>query len=294
MNHLIRNWPITCLLILPITAQGISQEPLDMAADAFDDQYIGCRNHVDLLMEEILKTEMSENKLLRRAWTEAEKIWTQQKKRKVECELPDGFRDNHGIALVAYSGFIKTYFNVAVKSAGRSYSDYLHGFHYKSLHFYLTVAVQLLSDGCTKWHRIVFSGTESAHYTSNNTAHWVRFGHFLSTYTEKEQATVFGNGTVFTIRSCYGVEIERFSQFPHEEEVLVPGYEMFYVSHSHESNEITLETSGQTFSKFNCVLTGGRKYHPNQSEYFSSGTTGRILRAATTHLLLPLSILTLV
>ncbi|XP_031753299.1 ecto-ADP-ribosyltransferase 5-like [Xenopus tropicalis] len=295
MDHLRRMWPIICLLNLPITAQAEWEEPRDPAGEAFDDQYLGCRTQMDLLMDEILEAEKSENKLLRRAWREAENVWNQQKKRKVLLDLPDGFRDSHGVALVAYSGFIKTYFNAAVSSAGESHQFYMERFRYKSLHFYLTVAVQLLSGGC-KRVRTVFSGTDSAHSAPNATAQCARFGHFLSGYTERQQAAAFATGTVFTIRSCYGVQLERFSQFPQEGEVLVPGYELFRVSQSKEPNEFTFTSSRRTFSNFNCALIGDRKSPLNPPEQcsssssssISSGTTGRILRATTTLLILSL------
>ncbi|OCT96341.1 ADP-ribosyltransferase 5 L homeolog isoform X1 [Xenopus laevis] len=274
MDHLMKLWPIVWFLLQPITAQEIfSVAPMDVSKDTFDDQYIGCRDQVDLLMEEILKTEKSENKFFRRAWTEAEKIWN-IKKNKIWSELPDGFRDNHGVALVAYSGFIKTYFDEAIISAGRSYNDYMQSFKYKSLHFYLSVAVQLLS-GCRA--KMVYVGIKGLWYPTNSTSDGVKFGHFVTTYSEKEQAMDSGNDTVLYIQSCHGVQMEMFSQFPHERAVLVPGYEIFSV-YEGEPNEFVLISTKKSCSKFNCALIRGER--PLGCAPYS-GETPRISRSAT-------------
>uniref|UniRef100_A4QN93 NAD(P)(+)--arginine ADP-ribosyltransferase n=1 Tax=Xenopus tropicalis TaxID=8364 RepID=A4QN93_XENTR len=255
MDHLMRIWPIVWLLLQPIiTQETLSEAPMDLEEDTFDDQYIGCRDQVDLLMDEILKTEKSKNRLLRRAWTEAENIWN-IRRHEIQSELPVGFRDSHGVALVAYSGFIRTYFDEAVVSAGKSYNDYIQRFQYKGLHFYLTVAVQLLSGGCQKRPKLVYLGTNGFWYPTNSLEE-VKFGHFVSTYSEKEQAVAFGNDTVFTISSCYGVQVEKFSQFPQEKAVLVPNYEIFSV-HEGEVNEFALISTKRTCSKFNCALIRG-------------------------------------
>ncbi|KAM4697309.1 ecto-ADP-ribosyltransferase 5-like isoform 1-T2 [Discoglossus pictus] len=260
MRHFLKLSSLLCILILELQAQGdVPGEDIDMANEVFDDQYIGCIEEMENKLDEdqILDKEKMKSKKFKRAWEEATSIWQQQKKQKVMAMLPHGFKDLHGISLVASSGFIRDEFNNDLKSADQSYEDYMEKFHFKFLHFYLTGALELLSGGCKENKNMVYSGIRGIHYRSSPDLH-VRFGQFLSTSRDIKQGRSSGNDTFLTISTCYGVDIEGFSQFPLEKEVLVPGYEVFkVVSVSEESREIILSSTNKTCSNFNCAYIRG-------------------------------------
>ncbi|XP_075449631.1 ecto-ADP-ribosyltransferase 5-like isoform X2 [Ascaphus truei] len=286
MKHLVESCSFIFLLIMHVkTQEHITVQTLDMADEAFDDQYIGCRNQMEeaIISKELLKHEKTQSTHFKRAWEEAEDIWRSQTKRKVKSLLPDGFEDNHGVAIVAHSGFINKDFNEAVKSAGKSYSYYKDNFHFKAFHYYLTVALQLLSGNCKQSKKLVYRGMDNVHFKPPTDSHHVKFGQFLSTSLDINQAKMFGNDTFFTIITCFGVHIDAFSQFPREHEVLVPAYEVFTVSSFVEEHyEFSLTTTETNCSNYNCAYLGGGETWPNSTFcIYNSAPSGRNLPLLT-------------
>lgn len=237
-------------------------EELGLAENAFDDQYLGCRQATEdrIKTQDIFKAEMAANKNFRRAWKEAEKIWDQKRKDSVDLpDLPESFGDLHAVAVVAYTGFIRQRFNEAVKSAGKSYRAYTEEFHFKFLHYYLTVALQLLYKDCEGERRTTYQGYEDLLYWLPGGTTRVKFGHFLHTSSSQSVASQAGNASFFTVLGCSGVPVDGFSEYPQEEEVVLPGYEVFTVEQTPgEANEFYLDSTGRRCSNFNCALVQGR------------------------------------
>ncbi|XP_034349778.1 GPI-linked NAD(P)(+)--arginine ADP-ribosyltransferase 1 isoform X5 [Arvicanthis niloticus] len=136
-----------------------SQEtPLDMAPASFDDQYAGCLADMTAALPDLNHSEFQANKVYADGWTLANIQWQERRTwGSVWGSLPPpppGFRDEHGVALLAYTANSPLHkeFNAAVREAGRSRAHYLHHFSFKTLHFLLTEALQLLrshrSRGC--------------------------------------------------------------------------------------------------------------------------------------------------
>ncbi|CAH2226008.1 ecto-ADP-ribosyltransferase 5-like isoform X2 [Pelobates cultripes] len=252
MELLLRIWPILFCLLSSVTAQ--EYRTLDLAKVAFDDQYIGCQEDMEQVLNsnDILSKEKQKNKIFRRAWEGAETIWHTKKKATVLTNLPQGFEDNHGIALVAYSGFIRKHFNDALRLAGKSYQYYMEDFHFKSLHYYLTVAVQLLSgDSC---QNLFYEDELGVMFEPSNGSDIVKFGQFLSPFLD--DGTSYSNES-FTLTSCFGVRIQNFSQYPLENTVVVPGYEVFYLEN--EGSTFSLNSTGKKCSNYNCAYVRGDK-----------------------------------
>ncbi|XP_068122620.1 ecto-ADP-ribosyltransferase 5-like [Hyperolius riggenbachi] len=269
---------IFCVSIMRTTAQleGVF-EVLDLAEQAFDDQYLGCREAVEQLLEEhgILEAEKANNYMFRRAWREAERAWNLTIKNSINSSLPEGFHDHHGIALVAYTGFIRDDFNQAVKSGGGSYKNYRDNFHYKALHYYVTVAIQLLSQGCKDQIQILYRGFEDVFYKVADNTTEVKFGHFLHVSSDEDQALNMGNSTFLTVYSCSGVQVEEFSQFPHEKEVVFPGSEVFLVREFPEDgiHQFSLASTGKQCSNFNCAYILGEATRLRAQDCITSGET---------------------
>ena len=90
----------------------------------------------------------------------------------------------------------------------------------------------------------------------------IRFGSYTSTTMSKSVADRFmsgtSSGTMFIAITKLGVPIKMLSQFPNEEEVLVPPYEIFHVSSIVKSNpvEIYLESDVDDVSLTSYIENG--------------------------------------
>lgn len=223
---------------------------LDMAPNAFDDQYEGCVNKMEEKAPLLLKEDFNMNAKLKLEWEEAEKLWNNIKHSR---SYPKGFSDLHGTALVAYTGSIAVDFNRAV----REFKENPGQFHYKAFHYYLTRALQLLSN--QDCHSVYRGSKTRFHYTGNGS---VRFGQFTSSSLSKavalSPAFFSDHGTLFIIKTCLGVNIKEFSSFNLEEEVLIPGYEVYQEVRTQNAtryNEISLDSPKRKKSNYNCLYS---------------------------------------
>ncbi|XP_021023950.1 T-cell ecto-ADP-ribosyltransferase 2 isoform X1 [Mus caroli] len=224
---------------------------LDMAPNAFDDQYEGCVEDMEKKAPQLLQEDFIMNEELKLEWEKAEIKW---KEIKNSTSYPAGFHDFHGTAFLAYTGNLAIDFNRAVRDFKKSPDN----FHYKAFHYYLTRALQLLSN--QDCHPVYRGSKTKFHYTGTGS---VRFGQFSSSSLTKRVALssdFFSNhGTLFIIRTCLGVNIKEFSSFPREEEVLIPGYEVYHkvtTQNDKGYNEIFLDSPERKKSNFNCFYNG--------------------------------------
>ncbi|XP_067145611.1 ecto-ADP-ribosyltransferase 5-like [Apteryx mantelli] len=254
---------LRCLLVLALavlseqslrsTFERAKPPVLDMARDAFDDQYRGCTEEMEIHAKKLLSKEKAANARFSRVWEKAEAEWS---RRHSKLSLPAGFRAEYGIAVLAYSAVSRFHrdFNRAVAQDGRDHRSYLRCFQYKAMHYYLTRALQVLRQDCTSTYRPEeYRGVFRLHLHPQGKT--VRFGRFTSTSLDKQEAMKFGTDTFFTIHTCYGVPISRLSFMPREQEVLIPPYECFRVvsfARSGRSNEFVLHSQNSTSSRYNC------------------------------------------
>ncbi|XP_007939240.1 GPI-linked NAD(P)(+)--arginine ADP-ribosyltransferase 1 [Orycteropus afer afer] len=214
-----------------------SQEtPLDMALASFDDQYVGCAAAMKAALPDLNHTEFQANKVYADGWALASIQWQERQAWGPEWGLSatlqpppsPGFRDEHGVALLAYTANnpLHKEFNAAVREAGRSRDHYLRHFSFKTFHFLLTEALQLLGRGQC---RQVFRGVTGLHFRPAGPGATVRLGGFASASLHNAAAQNFGQDTFFGIWTCLGAPIKGYSFFPGEEEVLIPPFETFQV-----------------------------------------------------------------
>ncbi|NXR63250.1 NRT2 ribosyltransferase, partial [Rhadina sibilatrix] len=184
-------------------------------------------------------------------WSNATKEWESKKREPAPLSL------EQAIALMAYTtnvtGLYRA-FNRAVREAGSSGSKYREEFHFKSLHFLLTRALQRLSGpkDCLK----VFRGVRGVQFTAKK-GDEIRFGQFTSTSLSRKVAQGYGKDTMFTVRTCHGRDIQGFSYHKSEQEVLIPPFEVFEVIEvDKEKKEIEL-SSTRNFSNHECQWLKG-------------------------------------
>lgn len=166
-------------------------KPLDMAPNAVDDTYSGCREQAinKFIHSGLLEQELSHNTQFKAAWTSPK-----------ECSKMPGKLKEHSTALEAFygdSGFSKT-FNKAVETMGVNVSTYEDQFHFKSFHF-------LLMDSMTKLPpnqcKTVYALADEKYTVKNSST--VRFGRFTKVYSNFGQFEDTYEEIVLNITSCF-------------------------------------------------------------------------------------------
>ncbi|XP_045329665.1 ecto-ADP-ribosyltransferase 3 isoform X4 [Leopardus geoffroyi] len=240
----------------------VKAEMLDMAENAFDDEYLKCTDRMEVkYVPQLLKEEKASHALLKAVWENAEVKW---EARKTQIFLPMSFKDNHGIALMAYVSEAREQtafyhmFNEAVRMAGLSRKEYVYDFQFKAFHFYLTKALQLLRRPCEESYKnVVYSVSR---YTSFKFGglNQARLGHFTLAYSAKPPAPD-DQHILLTIHACFGVAIENFFDKESERVILIPLNEIFNVSQDGTSNNLILQSTNKTCSHYECAFLGGLK-----------------------------------
>ncbi|XP_063162101.1 erythroblast NAD(P)(+)--arginine ADP-ribosyltransferase-like [Candoia aspera] len=264
-------WPLVTILVLyllGVSSGGIQassfhrqggrhstpskNKDLDMAMDSFDDQYNSCVTQMDQKLPALLKSELRTNRIYRDTWQKAIKKWGKIKQHII---LPRGLRPLHAVAVLAYTenSPLFRHFNRAVQEAGKSRKYYKDKFHYKSLHYLLTRAVEIIQMDSPQKRMTVYRGMKTKILIARGSKA-VRFGQFASSSLDRSKAEHFGIKTFFTIVTSYGAVIDGLSSYPNEMEVLIPPFESFQVTSFTETetgNNITLASS-EVFSQYNC------------------------------------------
>ncbi|KAL9868245.1 erythroblast NAD(P)(+)--arginine ADP-ribosyltransferase-like [Geothlypis trichas] len=237
------------LLAMAVATVALKVVPLDMARDSFDDKYRGCDSAMKANLQSLYNSEYDRNPRFAWGWHDADTEW--RKRGSPVSPLTSPWQ---AIALMAYtSHYVHKEFNAAVRTAGRSRQQYRNNFHFKTLHFLLTDALETLRHAQHGQCHNVFRGVHDVRFQAQ-LGQRVRFGQFASTSLSKEVALYFGTDTIFEVYTCHGADIQQFSMYPEEEEVLIPPYEVFEVTKvtwDGKSTWISLRSVG-TFSKYNC------------------------------------------
>ncbi|XP_069825501.1 ecto-ADP-ribosyltransferase 5-like isoform X2 [Dendropsophus ebraccatus] len=260
---------------------------LGMYEDSFDDRYIGCLHRMESIAPELLKKEREQRPKLDAAWNNSSAIWEQR--RSTMGRLPDGFRDEYGIALLLY-----TYMDLPLykdlNQAVREYGRHPESFPFHAWHFYLTRALSLLRADCDGKPWPTYRGASRVQFEPpSDPQAAIRLSQFSSSSTDIRQAQQFGNASFFNITTCFGADIEKFSYYPSQKEVLIPVDEVFHVTkYIKEGNRLVLQTTNRRCSYYNCAYLGGIKRQ--SCVYSSAPTVVKIGEAETAPLLVATSI----
>lgn len=239
---------LLCLLFFSMLPADSTEIPLGMVDDAVDDMYFGCKER----MPKKLKDKYFGKEITGKfgeAWEADKKSITQ------DTVLTD---DEKKAVSVYVQGKDQWYskLNDRVRSGRADYGTDNFTFHY--FHFWLTSAIQSLNKDAkcyNSYHRsnITFIGNDSQTF---------RFGAFTSS-SLITKLSHFGRETCFKIKTCLGGSLGNHSKLPHEQEVLIPPYEMFTISKKIKDRFVegledckqvyVLETAGN-HSNLNCNL----------------------------------------
>ncbi|POI20086.1 hypothetical protein CIB84_016168, partial [Bambusicola thoracicus] len=232
---------------------GPIMKQMDMALNSFDDQYEGCEVSMWDEIEEVNHTEFSRNSFYADTWKKAAKEWQKRCRRPADCPQ---LRPEQAIAVLAYTAASRmcARFNAATRQGGRTHEDYLHSYHFKTLHFLLTQALLDLRASQPRCY-YVYRGVRGIRFMARRGMS-VRFGQFTSSSRSKKATEKFGQDTLFVMKTCYGVPIKQLSFIEEEDEVLIPPFEVFEVTNFSNVNgrtKIRLR-SKEKMSTHNCEL----------------------------------------
>ncbi len=189
-----------------------------MAEDAVDDMYSNCREEMEKkVRDEYLKRESTD--LFGRLWEESEK----NEILKTTVKGEEALTKEHKKAILLYSSvLLHEYLNTAARTGKNHYGTTSFMFH--SFYFWLTSAIQILNNNA----KCYISYRRDDYVYDGNVGQNIRFGSFASS-SIKSDLKNFGKKTCFKIKTCYGAHVEKYSTRPHEEEVLIPAYEVFTI-----------------------------------------------------------------
>ncbi|XP_057885987.1 NAD(P)(+)--arginine ADP-ribosyltransferase 2-like [Melospiza georgiana] len=242
---------------------------LDMAHNSFDDQYINCGPAMTATLPALKRSDFQKNPLFAQTWAKATAEWQKQGS--------DSFSltKDQAIALMVYTmNDMFKKFNKAVREAGRSCQEYQYNFHFKTLHFLLTQALQKLRcpNKCLDVSRGVRNTQFNVKFGDN-----VRLNQFTSSSMNKSVAEYYGTDTMFEVHTCRGAHIEKFSFNQSEKELLIPPFENFQVAKvTREGKKLQIEhRSTGNSSNHNCEWLrgdilgttwgdGGTQWEPHQ------------------------------
>ncbi|XP_051865219.1 ecto-ADP-ribosyltransferase 5-like [Pristis pectinata] len=201
----------------------------------------------DYLAIQYLLEEAKQNEALARAWNHAK-----EKRAKFvlsnKSPVPKGLKEEHVVSVIAYTLNTKLYtqFNQAVRMYGANDSVYAEKFPFKSFHYLLSVAIERLRESSGSAPGTTYRGM--GRVAEGQKGDEMRFGYFTSTSLDINVAKGFGSKTFITIKSRYGANIENYSSFPGEKEVLIPPYEVFTITElvrRVDGVDISLTTAGE-------------------------------------------------
>lgn len=207
---------LVCVCVLQVASKD-----MDMAPNAVDDTYSGCR-------EEMLEKVLGQESILQqelRANSDFELEWNAS----ASCDrrIP-GLQREHMRALhTARNSYFFGQFNKAVESKGWNVTTYMDEFQFKSLHFLLMDTMQLLnhSSQCS----IVYAAGLFTDITAVKGVE-VRFGTFLRTVRDRSTAQMRCLvGTLFTITSCSVVDPKKHTCYSVSTMMVISPLEVFSV-----------------------------------------------------------------
>lgn len=243
------------------------QVPLDLAPNAVDDMYAGCKDKMEYrVKKEYLANERNKDKNFTLAWGEAEKYYNKKWKHKKGKRPSTSLGKEQIMAIYVYTlDNPKIYldFNEAVRTQR---SKYKTTFRYHTLHFYLTDALQTLNARKLEAERCLTGFRRVDSYFSQDVLNKViRFGSFTSSSMGwYPSADRFGDKSCFEIITCSGADVSLYSKLGESErEALIPPYEVFKVTKIDRRSDqkglpcevvYKLKSAGKSLSNLNCAL----------------------------------------
>uniref|UniRef100_A0AAY4A7T0 NAD(P)(+)--arginine ADP-ribosyltransferase n=1 Tax=Denticeps clupeoides TaxID=299321 RepID=A0AAY4A7T0_9TELE len=208
---------------------------MDMSINAVDDRFSGCR-------EKMHKKVMNENGLLQKELEGNIDFQTEKKRKSHTCSIVPGGKPEHTQALMTYilgGQKFRLMFNEAVQTKGGDVTVYKEQFQFKSFHFLLRDAMQILKN--ISESKTVYRYSTKQFTATKGTE--VRFGRFTAAFNQRGAAeeNCDNDGTLFTITSSSVVNLEKYACLLETFENLISPDEVFIVEEVKKSTECDKE-----------------------------------------------------
>lgn len=230
----------------------VTAKLLDMAPDAVDDLYDGCRQQAmeTFIDSGLLRQELNSSDDFQRAWSGCDK-------------LIKGGRKEHTAALLAYANGKKEFtqtFDNAVETMGGNVSTYENQFHFKAFHFLLMDSMSLQNPKTCKTVYLLEEECKA------NIGSKVRFGKFTkvhSNYGVLKSLDDWEGVAIFNITTCFFVNLGDDICGEDKEMALLSPAEVFTVEAFNKTiddneestyTEIVLKHSAEQKSSHNCYI----------------------------------------
>ncbi|XP_028834282.1 ecto-ADP-ribosyltransferase 5-like [Denticeps clupeoides] len=242
---------------------------MDMSINAVDDRFSGCREkmHKKVMNENgLLQKELEGNIDFQTAWrqTTAKYQEMEEKKRKSHtCSIVPGGKPEHTQALMTYilgGQKFRLMFNEAVQTKGGDVTVYKEQFQFKSFHFLLRDAMQILKN--ISESKTVYRYSTKQFTATKGTE--VRFGRFTAAFNQRGAAeeNCDNDGTLFTITSSSVVNLEKYACLLETFENLISPDEVFIVEEVKKSTECDKE-----------IVLKHSMFHSYHNCYFFQGSS---------------------
>ncbi|XP_036429358.1 NAD(P)(+)--arginine ADP-ribosyltransferase 2-like [Colossoma macropomum] len=199
--------------------------PLDMADNSVDDSFEGCRKSMyDLVMKKYIGHEKQKTFGFADAWEKA-----------LNKSTKGSLGKNQSAAIYMYTQ-VKSQnqncsyvvLNDACRNGKESYKS--DTFKFYTLYFFLTDAIQQLKKQLSqRFWRVTSYRRTNVTFGKVAVNQKIRFGTFTSS-SLLNNLTHFGEESCFKIKTRYGAKLKKYSAVPHEQEVLIPPYEVFHIT----------------------------------------------------------------
>uniref|UniRef100_A0A8C9Y728 NAD(P)(+)--arginine ADP-ribosyltransferase n=1 Tax=Sander lucioperca TaxID=283035 RepID=A0A8C9Y728_SANLU len=195
-----------------------------MVQDAVDDMYLGCHNKMMKRINSIYFKKENKMSPFNDVWKKAQGCANEKLQRKDKGD--EALTKDHMQAICVYTSYYKKFYGIFNDAVRTNRTIYGISFPYHSLHFWLTSAVQILSNNINC--HTTYRRTNSEF--SGDVNQIIRFGFFASS-SHKTTLTHFGKKTCFKIKTCSGAFLKHYSSLgDHEQEILIPPYEKFKIT----------------------------------------------------------------
>ncbi|XP_071989393.1 T-cell ecto-ADP-ribosyltransferase 1-like [Engystomops pustulosus] len=228
---------------------------LDMFENSFDDQYIGCTEEMEEMAPEILKKEQRESPEMNVGWNIGADLWTKEKP--YLRNLPVGFKDEYGIALLTFIFFDFPTASIMNEEVSQ-FSRNPKAFRFYALHFYLTRAMTLLRPGCGGKPVTTYLNLPVRVKPPSEPQARVRI-HQLGAFSTDSKYKAQNGSVQIVINTCFGVEPLDFLYYSTYKYVLVPVNEVFQVT-SYNVKKIVLDSTYRKGSHYNCAYLGAGSF----------------------------------
>ncbi|XP_047432855.1 ecto-ADP-ribosyltransferase 4-like isoform X2 [Mugil cephalus] len=224
-------------IVLLSSTQDVTYDPTDNSLG--DDTFEGCKSRATVVTDEdIMQRWDTCSRTFTQAWSNA--------KQNVSEPMHEYMEKRHSFALYMYTNIMLQSVKQMSASAERNVKQKAT-FEPHSLYSSLSEAIQILKHSQVMCLSTSYRTETVLHLNTSNKQ--VRFNTFI---LGSDERNFTGNASCFELHSCFGADITHYSALKQKNQVLIPPYEVFKVTHTQTGTK-SCEVIYRLESNLNCV-----------------------------------------